>query len=121
MNAKHNDIVTELRDCLEQYDRVFLFCNNTKQFEILFVRSCVFKNTQKKIWIYSCNEVCCSEPISRARISPEEERRMLEIYRTYEFSDRFYVIGFTDMYGSLFQYMDTGILTAEEIIEALLF
>lgn len=43
-----------------------------------------------------------------------------KLYHTYQFSDRFQVISDETMYGTIFNYVDTGILTMEEAFDALL-
>lgn len=121
MKTVYSDILMELRHCLEKYDCVFLFCNNTKLFEDFFAKSLLLNEIKRNIKIYSCNKVRYPERISHARIGLKEEKIILEIYQTYEFSDKFHVIDFNEMYGSLFQYMETGVLTVEETINALLY
>lgn len=46
---------------------------------------------------------------------------MIEIYHMYEFADRIIVISDTRQYGSLFNYVKTGILTKQEMMDALLY
>ncbi len=46
---------------------------------------------------------------------------ILEIYRTYDFSDKVFVISDSDEYGSLFNYVKTGILTKREMVDSLLY
>lgn len=121
MKTMYDEVLMELQDCLERYDCIFAFCNNTKLFESSFAQSSILNNTKKRVWIYSCNKILYPEQISHVCISPEEEKILLEIYRTYEFSDRFHVVGSNAMYGSLFHYMDIGVLSAEEVIKALLY
>lgn len=43
------------------------------------------------------------------------------VYSTYEFSDRFKVIKSSSRYGSLMNFVDSGLLTEEEAFEAILY
>ena len=111
----------KLQNGLKKYDRTFFFCNDAKLFEAAFAQSSLLNNIRKKVRVYSCNGIRYSGRISLVTVSPEDEKIMLKIYRTYEFSDRFYVINSNELYGSLFHYMDTGVLTVEDVIKALLY
>lgn len=42
------------------------------------------------------------------------------LYHTYEFSDRFRVIGRNRQYGGLLNYVDHGLLTEQEVFELIL-
>ncbi len=46
---------------------------------------------------------------------------IMSIYRMYDFSDKISVISEPDQYGSLFNYVKTGILTEKEMVDALLY
>lgn len=54
------------------------------------------------------------------KIRDDDARFLLDVYYTYEFSDRFSVISFSDQYSSLFHFIDTGLLTLDEMAMALL-
>lgn len=58
--------------------------------------------------------------VSFRKITAEEEKDLILLYHTYEFSDRFRLITDTDAYGSLWNYVRTGVLTQEEAFRALL-
>lgn len=47
------------------------------------------------------------------------KERIAELYNLYEFSDEILMINSTPLYPSLFNYVKTGILTEEEMIQAL--
>ena len=46
---------------------------------------------------------------------------VLDIYRMYDFSDKVLVVSDSNQYGSLFNYVKTGILTKQEMVDALLY
>lgn len=47
--------------------------------------------------------------------------KLLEIYRLYDFSDKITVVSESNQYGTLLNYVKTGILTMEEMVDALLY
>lgn len=54
-------------------------------------------------------------------VLPADECEGLEgLYYTYEFSDRIRVAGRSRLYGSLMNYVDLGLLTEQEMLEAVL-
>lgn len=69
--------------------------------------------------ILQCTEECsnyeCSTYVTRREID-----EFLELYHMYDFSDRVLVISDYDQYGSLFNYVKNGILTKQEMVDALL-
>ena len=54
-------------------------------------------------------------------ISQSEMCDILELYRTYDFSDKVLVLSDSNQYGSLYNYVKTGILTKEEMVAALIY
>ena len=46
---------------------------------------------------------------------------ILNFYRMYDFSDKITVISDSDQFGSLINYVKTGILTKQEMVDALLY
>lgn len=54
-------------------------------------------------------------------VSKEIIDKAIDIYRMYDFSDKVFVISDSDQYGSMFNYLKTGILTKQEMVDALLY
>ncbi len=54
-------------------------------------------------------------------VSREIVDKSICIYRMYDFSDKVFVISDSDPYGTMFNYVKTGILTKQEMIDALLY
>lgn len=50
----------------------------------------------------------------------ERYRDLVSLYHTYEFSDRFRMIGRSRQYGGLFNYVDNGLLTEAEAFALIL-
>ncbi|MBR0091198.1 MAG: hypothetical protein IJP92_05835 [Lachnospiraceae bacterium] len=61
-----------------------------------------------------------SPTVSFRKITAEEEKDLILLYYTYEFSDRFRLITDTDAYGTLWNYVQTGVLTREEALYAMI-
>ena len=49
-----------------------------------------------------------------------DDRSIFELYSIYDFSDRLVIMTDSKQYGSIWNYVDAGILTIEEAIDALL-
>ena len=71
-----------------------------------------------EIWTYSVvfNNTGFIIPISQKEL---EELR--ELYQLYDFSDKIIFISDSTQYGTLFNYVKTGILTEQEMVDALLY
>lgn len=54
-------------------------------------------------------------------VSRESVNKAIYIYRMYDFSDKVSVISDSDQYGNLFSYVKTGMLTKQEMVDALLY
>lgn len=54
-------------------------------------------------------------------VSKDVVEKAVNMYHMYDFSDKVFVISDSDQYGSLFNYVKTGILTAQEMVDALLY
>lgn len=54
-------------------------------------------------------------------IMRKEMDEILEIYNMYDFSDKVIVVSNSNQYGSLFNYVKTGILTKQEMVDSLLY
>ncbi len=61
-----------------------------------------------------------SSPKKLLILPAEKYGELVSLYHTYEFSDRFRVIGRTHQFGGLFNYVDNGLLTEDEAFELIL-
>ncbi len=57
---------------------------------------------------------------NRDRVRIISDSELLKLYWTYEFSDRFIVLDDNNRYGSVWNYVREGILSAEEALESLI-
>ena len=90
----------------------------------------LIQNLQKELASFDsivfvlCDEVEIERffPVHMNKISLDEETytTLRQLYLTYEFSDKFRMISMDGNYGTIWNYVKTGLLTPEEAVEALL-
>lgn len=71
-----------------------------------------------EIWYYDDSKKDGEKVLTRSR---DEMNSFLEVYRLYDFSDKVIFISDSNQYGTLFNYVKTGILTEQEMVDALLY
>ena len=116
-----NDIETreKLNTSITLGSKVIVFDYDSLDVLQLLSKGLVSKNiSHVEIW-QSIDETSNSE-LSRY-VLKEVVDKVLNIYRMYDFSDKVFVISDSDQYGSLFNYVKTGILTKQEMVDALLY
>lgn len=124
MSIHKNVLVTKVEKELEYYDKVFLVWQRDEVQKDLFIRfynSDVLKNTKKKV-LFLSTEGLVKEKKYAYRIVTEQEAVLLrDIYYMYEFSDRFLVFSQeNEVVGNILNFAETGILTMDEVFEAML-
>jgi len=114
-------IIIELEKDLMQYDSVLLCIPNDVDsvLERLFDLS-IFKQSEAnfKVYIPSSFDMYVKENVRV--VSGQEMNIILEYYRMYEFTDRLKILGENKQFGGLVNYLKNGILTEEEVFEAIL-
>lgn len=110
---------------LKKYDRIFLIVDDENVGTGLgmltqFYNWAVLQNLTGKILVLWHFEDAVFTNVDYRQITKEELQTLKQLYCMYEFSDRFQVISWESQYGSLFNLVDTGILTMEEAFQALL-
>ncbi len=109
------DTVHKLEEKINSGTRVILFdCEDT---ELLYLISEKIKNSKTEIW-HSTDGALVNEYLTA--IKRKEMDELLEMRSLYDFSDRVSVVSDSVRYGSLFNYVKTGILTKEEMAEAVI-
>ena len=111
---KRTAILMEIEKDLERFDRILLI---TDMDVALFSAIMDMKN----ILILSANPVPLesNSQITYRQITSEQQTELLKIYHMYEFSDRFRVVSRDSRFGGIWNYVDAGILTEQEALEAL--
>ena len=109
-----NNILTEVEKDLERFDRILLITN-------MCIISFPAVVNVTNILILSVNEIPLDNNllIAYRQITKEQETELLRMYRMYEFSDRFRVVSRDSRFGSIWNYVDAGILTEQEALEAI--
>lgn len=119
------DAVIELvRQTLQEQDKVFLVTRLSSQNE--WRRFCKGLSALGETYADTAFAFLLEEGVDRPErfrsitVSHEEARELCGLYFTYEFSDRFVVFSDNRQYGTIFNYADTGIVTEEEAVKAIL-
>lgn len=116
-------MVSKLARALEKYDKVFLFMEKDevhRHFMKRFCASDALAHNEKKVLILSTEEFTNGRTYVCHRLTREKAQRLKEFYFLYEFSDRFKLLSWEDGFGSIVNYVETGILTWEEAFTAIL-
>lgn len=113
-------IIDDLKIYIEQYDRVIWIENDCDIADKLMEywsmiqspfneKECIILYAGKKSFIN--NNICeCRE------ISDKEKEELQQLYYLFDFSDKFFVISERETHGHLSNYLDTGLLSMEEIL-----
>lgn len=114
-----SEIICQLEKQINDGKRLLIFdCQDVSLF-LLFCEG-IEKRNLSNIEMWHSLEVLTEHGFSR-RITAKQMDEVLEIYRLYDFSDKVAVISEGVQYGSLFSYVRNGILTAEEMVDAILY
>lgn len=103
----------EVEKDLEQFDRILLIID-------MCDRPFPAGMGAKNILILSVGTVPLESnlQITYRQITTEQQAELLKVYHMYEFSDRFRVVSRDSRFGSIWNYVDAGILTEQEALEA---
>ena len=113
----------ELQSIIEIYDKVILILfeeNEAMDIMAKFEHSNAMKQTEKNILILSTAEWNGTSNFTYKRIARRESSELRNLYYMYEFSDKFQVLSNPNNFGTLFNFCDTGLLSLEEALEAIL-
>lgn len=128
-------LISQLESDIEQYDQIFLVSEDRTLLREAVSVLCrlqepVGSNRKRLILVTSDTEsedmlalIPESVPAGHViwrRISQKEVDALCSLYDSYEFSDRFHILSREEQYGGMLNFVDTGILSTEEMIEALL-
>lgn len=92
-DEKNTSLIERL---ITEYDRLILFDSNENDFNKYMKNSNIID------------------------IKKSEADRILDLYRCYEFCDRVILVSDGKNYGSIVNYIQTGVLTSEEVAKALM-
>ena len=112
-------MIDEINEDLKYYDLVFLIDDESVAKQ--FCGSEIFTESKKYIKIYLPYMLDVKNPMAIFRsLSNEEREDILNLYFLYEFSDRFILLSESSCYGGLFNYVEAGWLTLNEVFNAFL-
>lgn len=124
LNEKNKNFICELEKYLLKYDKIFIFESTDEISTQLLEKFCSFlkyNKFEKKIFIMSTFGYEKPEGFDFIRISDTQYNLICKMYYMYEFSGRMHIINKNYSFGSLFNYIKTGVLTEEEMFEAMLY
>ncbi len=121
------NIIKNLEQYLEQYDVLLLFDDTvpeTRERLAAFLKSQALENTEKNVLVLAVEGAadgsCGQHHCRMVRLTREDYKTVHSLYHMYEFSDRVRVMEQSGQYGSLENYVHTGLMTMEEMFGALL-
>ncbi len=115
-------VVNELEKYLEECDLVILvdIQGVDPMTEMLCRSEALFKTSKKLAILSTANFPVRSGKHIYKSVTEKEMRNYLEIYRSYESSDKLILLSDSRNYGSGWNYVSTGLLSVEEMFEAML-
>lgn len=113
------DIIRKLEERIKKGERLIMF--DHEDVELLrLIMACLKNGSHYGIEIWTCSGEA-DIPDGVERILRKDMDEILETYHLYDFSDRIMVVSDCEQYGSLFNYVKAGILTKQEMADALLY
>ena len=114
--------VLSIENDLEEFDRIILIDRKLHDPQLLdaFYEEDNLKGTDKKILILSGRADKKVGNIEWRHVEDAEAEDILEIYDLYEFSNRIVIVAQGQVFGSLLNYVEAGLLTREEMVAAVL-
>lgn len=100
---------------LAQYRKVILIASDFSRIE----EALAILDMHKDIKMLSVDGRCNRHENAQV-ITRDEEREILDFYHMYEFSDKFLVLENSSQYGSVFDYVEAGIISFDEAIRSLI-
>ncbi len=114
--------IKEVEDILAGFDLV-LIAEDERSLEIarMIADSGMLDSTQKNLAFLTIMPF--DVPVGRhmvRHVSEYEMKTIMDIFRTYEASDKFVLLSESNTYGGLWNYVKSGVLSREEALRALL-
>lgn len=118
-----NKIRMFLEKLLEGYDKIFLLKISEDKIPILYEKFCdVTQNKfiEKKIlFLFSKSIDIQKKTLDFIQISDTEIIEIQNLYFMYEFSNRFQIIEYNENVGTIWNFVNSGLLSEEDVIYAL--
>ena len=121
VNEDEQRLIDELQDMLKTYDKIFLVKCADEEYIFSKLRdSKVIKSEKQKILILSTSNPKEFPGVYYRKISDDDSEFYYRLYHMYEFSDRFQVLSNEVCFGNLFNFVNLGLLSFDEMFRALL-
>lgn len=109
-----------IEELLKEYNKIILVNDITSQEEKLWQH--ILHNSkmlyEKKVLFLISEDMPCNQDICM-NISKQDADELKRLYLMYEFDDNFQLFSSGKHYGSLLNYVKTGVLTMDECMEAM--
>ena len=113
------DLLQNLQMALGIYDSI-LFMPHTLQENVMVSYLRYRKHFKKKILFLGGTIMGLLSNIDCVNLDEEKASDLKHLYYTYEFSNKFIMLSTDSNFGTIWNYVKTGILTSEEALSALL-
>lgn len=120
-NGDEQRLIDELQDMLKTNDKIFLVKCADEEYIFSKLRdSKVIKSEKQKVLILSTSNQKEFPGVYYRKISDDDSEFYYRLYHMYEFSDRFQVLSNELCFGNLFNFVNQGLLSFDEMLGALL-
>ena len=111
------DIICKLEKEIKNGKRIIIINHQVdREFRDLIKR--IKSDLNLEVWC--CNNGAKIDNACKS-LSRKEIDEIISVHRIYDFSDKIIFISDSTQYGTLFNYVKTGILTEQEMVDALLY
>ncbi|MDE7477671.1 MAG: hypothetical protein K2M91_06945 [Lachnospiraceae bacterium] len=117
---KEQELIQKLQNAITVYDRILLLENDEQELlDLLYI--CSKKRIRKKILLLLGSMTCnLADDIDWMWLDEEDCAALKRLYYTYEFSDKFKILSLDINFGTILNYVRTGLLSVEETVVSLL-
>ena len=115
--------IKKLEKYLEEYSSIIIFDDRNEEirkYKLSFFEREMELSDQKKIMVMGLKDDVTADKWGYKIITEQEYNFILRLYRMYEFTDKLRTVSYFLQFGSMINYLSTGIITEEEYFEALL-
>ncbi|MCI8949844.1 MAG: hypothetical protein HFG49_07335 [Lachnospiraceae bacterium] len=119
----HDIGLCKLQSMIDVYDKIVLIQLEEKEAITImnkFEKPDIVNNIDQKILVLSTVEWDKHSSFTYKKIEDEESLALVNLYHTYEFSDKFLVLSNSNTFGTLFNFCDTGLLDLDEVLKSIL-
>jgi hypothetical protein len=118
-NNGNEEFVQELNELVNEGKKIIIF--NSQKLPLLRIMITTLMHERYKDILFWHTSELTSSAVNIKHITQEQMLQFLDLYYLYDFSDKVIVVSDSELYGSLNNYLNTEIITLEEIAEALLY